>query len=157
MIPGAHFTRPFTLDPNRRTFELIDFHADHWHFDTGQAWTQSRDGAANSYGGGHAHCGAMIYQGTRWPGEFPDKLFTLNLHGRRANQERLERDGGGYVAKHEPDFFIASDPWFRGMDLSVGPDGNVFVIDWSDTGECHDSTGVHRTSGRIFKIRLTCH
>src|SRR6185503_15981930 len=33
-----------------------------------------------------------------------------------------------------------------------GPDGSVFVIDWSDAGECHDSDGVHRTSGRIYKI-----
>lgn len=152
LIPGAHFTRPFTLDPNPLTYELIDFHADHWHFDTGQSWNKSRDGVANSYGGGHAHSGTMIYQGTRWPKKYHDKLFTLNLHGRRANQERLERTGGGYVARHEEDFFIAGDPWFRGMDMSVGPDGNVFVIDWSDTGECHESTGVHRTSGRIFKI-----
>ncbi len=152
MIPGAHFTRPFLLDPNPRTYELIDFHADHWHFDTGKKWNQSRDGVANSYGGGHAHSGTMIYQGTRWPEKYHDKLFTLNFHGRRANQERLERKGGGYVAKHDEDFFIAGDPWFRGMDLSIGPDGNVFVIDWSDTGECHESTGVHRTSGRIFKI-----
>ncbi len=151
-IPGAHFTRPFTLDPNARTFELIDFHADHWHFDTGKSWIMSRAGAANSYGGGHAHSGAMIYQGTRWPQRYQGKLLTLNFHGRRANQERLVRLGGGYVAQHEPDFFIAQDPWFRGMDLSCGPDGNVFVIDWSDTGECHEHTGVHRTSGRIFKI-----
>src|SRR6266516_6203246 len=40
------------------------------------------------------------------------------------------------------------------MELSYGPDGGVFVLDWSDTGECHESTGVHRASGRIYKI--TC-
>jgi len=28
----------------------------------------------------------------------------------------------------------------------------VFVLDWSDIGECHESDGIHRTSGRIFKI-----
>lgn len=28
----------------------------------------------------------------------------------------------------------------------------VFVSDWSDTGECHDQEGIHRSSGRIFKI-----
>ncbi|MCG8650586.1 MAG: c-type cytochrome, partial [Pirellulales bacterium] len=151
-IPGAHFTRPFTLDPNRRTYELIDFHADHWHFDTGQSWTKSRDGVANSYGGGHAHSGAMIYRGTNWPEAYRGKLFTLNFHGRRANQESLDRRGSGYLAKHNEDFFVAADPWFRGMDLSAGPGGAVFVIDWSDAGECHEHTGVHRTSGRIFKI-----
>src|SRR5262249_19618891 len=87
-----------------------------------------------------------------WPGQYRGQLFTLNLHGRRANEEILERVGSGYVGHHGPDFFIAGDAWFRGMDLSYGPDGGVFVLDWSDTGECHESTGVHRTSGRIYKI-----
>ncbi|MGI9472302.1 MAG: PVC-type heme-binding CxxCH protein [Rubripirellula sp.] len=152
MIPGAHFTRPFTLDPNGRTYELIDFHADHWHFDTGQSWTKSRDGAANSLGGGHAHSGAMIYEGRNWPRRYRGKLFTLNFHGRRANQETLRTRGTGYVAEHNDDFMLAKDPWFRGMELSAGPDGGVFVLDWSDSGECHEHTGVHRTSGRVYKI-----
>ena len=153
LIPGAHFTRPFVLDPNRRTYELIDFHADHWHFDTGQSWTKSRDGTANSYGGGHAHSGAMVYQGNNWPKIYRDRLFTLNFHGRRANQEILIRNGSGYVASHGQDLLLAKDPWFRGMELGSGPDGAVFVLDWSDAGECHEHTGVHRTSGRVFKVR----
>ncbi|MGB7326566.1 MAG: PVC-type heme-binding CxxCH protein [Rubripirellula sp.] len=157
MIPGAHFTRPFTLDPNPRTYELIDFHADHWHFDTKGAWNESRDGVANAFGGGHAHCGTMIYQGGRWPESFDGKLLTLNFHGRRANQEILEPEGSGYVARHGDDFMLSADPWFRGMELSSGPDGNVFVLDWSDAGECHEHTGVHRTSGRVFKISTDTH
>ena len=47
--------------------------------------------------------------------------------------------------------FIA-DPWFRGMDVISGADGGVFIADWSDTGECHELGGVHRTSGRIYKL-----
>ncbi len=151
-VQGAHFNRPFNLDPNAMTYETIDTHADHYHFDTGKSWVDSRDGAANALGGGHAHCGAMFYLGNGWPREYHGKFFTLNYHGRRMNQETVQRVGSGYVASHNDDFCIASDPFFRGMDLSVGPDGGVFVIDWSDTGECHDHTGVHRTSGRIFKI-----
>src|ERR1051325_5445113 len=149
---GAHFVRPHTIDPNPRAYELVDQHADHWHFDTANGWQKSRDGAANDLGGGHAHVGMMIYQGDNWPAEYQGRLFTLNLHGHRANQEILERRGSGYVGKHAPDFFIAADPWFRGQEISCGPDGGVFVLDWSDTGECHDYTGVHRTSGRIYKI-----
>jgi putative membrane-bound dehydrogenase-like protein len=151
-ITGAHFMRPHTLDPNPHAYALIDMHADHWHFDTAQDWTKSRDGAANAHGGGHAHGGMMIYQGDNWPAPYRGRLFTLNFHGRRANQEILERRGSGYVGKHAPDFFLSSDPWFRGIDLASGPDGGVFVLDWSDTGECHNSTGVHRGSGRILKI-----
>ena len=153
LIPGAHYKRPFTLDPNPHVYELIDMHADHWHFDKTGSWMKSRDGAANDFGGGHAHCGMSIYLGGLWPQEYHGRLFTLNFHGRRANQEILERQGSGYVAKHAPDTLIASDPFFRGMEISYGPDGNMFVIDWSDTGECHESTGVHRTSGRIYSVR----
>ncbi len=152
LIPGAHFVRPFTLDPNTKTFELIDMHADHWHFDTGKKWQDSRDGAANDYGGGHAHCGTMIYLGGNWPDKYHNQLFTLNLHGRRINQEFLLQEGSGYVAKHGQDMCLSQDPFFRGMDLSYGPDGAVYVLDWSDTGECHEHTGVHRNSGRVFRV-----
>jgi putative membrane-bound dehydrogenase-like protein len=151
-FPGAHFKRGSTLDPNPHAYELIDQHADHWHFDNAQDWTKSRDGAANALGGGHAHVGMMIYLGDNWPAEFHNRLFTLNMHGYRANQEILERHGSGYVGRHGKDFLIAGDKWFRGIDLSYGPDGGVYLLDWSDTGECHEHTGVHRTSGRIYKI-----
>ena len=152
VIPGAHFVRPHTLDPNPYCYTQIDMHADHWHFDTGKSWMQSRDGKADAYGGGHAHCGAMVYLGDNWPAEYRGRLFTINFHGRRLNTERLDREGSGYVGKREPDIMFSADRWFRGIDLGYGPDGGVFVLDWSDTGECHESTGVHRTSGRIFKI-----
>jgi putative membrane-bound dehydrogenase-like protein len=152
LIPGAHFVTAHTIDPNPRAYELIDTHADHWHFDTAKGWPASRDGAANDYGGGHAHVGAMIYLGDNWPAEYHGHLFTLNYHGHRANQEILERAGSGYVGRHGQDCLFFGDPWFRGLEIGYGPDGGVFVLDWSDTGECHEVTGVHRTSGRIYKI-----
>ena len=151
-IVGAHYKRAHSIDPNPRSYSEIDMHADHWHFDTGQAWTGSRDGKANAYGGGHAHIGMMIYQGDNWPESYRGKLFTINLHGRRVNVERLERSGSGYVGRHEPDMLLSGDAYYRGMELSCGPDGGVVMLDWSDTGECHESTGVHRTSGRIYKF-----
>ena len=152
MIPGAHFTRPFLLDPNPHIYKQIDQHADHFHFDTEQGWTKSRDGAANNLGGGHAHTGLLIPQGDQWPASIRSRVLTLNLHGKRANVESLESAGSGYRAKHLPDTFIAADPFFRGIDLQQGPDGAAYLLDWSDTGECHERTGVHRSSGRIFRI-----
>ncbi len=153
VAPGAHFKEPFGESANPGVYERMDMIADHYHFDTTGSWTESRDGKANHLGGGHAHVGMLIYNGDTWPEAYRGKLMTINMHGMRVNVERLERTGTGYVGKHEPDFLISKDPFFRGTDLSVGPDGNVTLIDWSDTGECHESTGVHRDSGRIYKIR----
>lgn len=151
-IHGAHFTESFGADPNPLVFERIDGHADHFHFDTNGKWSESRNGAANAFGGGHAHIGMMIYQGEQWPEYYRNKLYTMNMHGLRTNVERLEREGSGFFGRHEPDIFITEDTWFRGIDIRVGPDGSAFIIDWSDTGECHEHTGVHRTSGRIYRV-----
>ncbi|HAC90132.1 MAG TPA: cytochrome C, partial [Planctomycetaceae bacterium] len=155
LIVGSHLDRPFTLDPNPYVYELLDTHADHWHFDTGKAWFTSRDGSASDFGGGHAHVGMMIYQADEWPSQMRNRLMTWNIHGQRVNQEVLHRVGSGYVGRHAPDILQAADPFFRGMDLSTGPDGAVYAIDWSDTGECHENTGVHRTSGRVFRFAAT--
>lgn len=152
MIPGAHFERPFAPSPNKLVFEPIQMHADHWHFDRAGSWTKSRNGAANDFGGGHSHIGMCIYQGGHLPEYWNGKLLTWNQHGKRLNVERLERQGSGYVARHEPDAMISGDKWFRGLDIRTGPDGALYGLDWSDTGECHDHTGVHRTSGRIYRF-----
>jgi putative heme-binding domain-containing protein len=94
----------------------------------------------------------MIYLADQWPEQYRGRLFTINMHGRRLNDERLEREGSGYVARHDPDMIFAADPFFRGLELSYGPDGSAYIIDWSDAGECHESTGVHRTSGRVYRV-----
>ncbi|MFO0939030.1 MAG: PVC-type heme-binding CxxCH protein [Gemmataceae bacterium] len=154
IIPGAHYRRPHTISPNPYVYEPMEMIADHWHFDTGKGWVDSRkvDPTVDKLGGGHAHCGCMIYNGVNWPEEYRGKLMTLNIHGRRINVERLEPFKSGFVGKHEPDLFQAADPFFRGTELTYGPDGAVYVLDWSDTGECHENSGVHRNSGRIYRV-----
>ena len=152
VIPGAHYERMYGQDFNSHYFELMSQTADHYHWDHNGKWTASRDGAANSLGGGHSHCGGMIYQGGHWPEKYHDLIYMCNTHGRRVNSDHLVRAGSGYVAKHGPDFLEVGSPWFRGVELKYGPDGNVYLTDWADNGECHDHDGVHRTSGRIYRI-----
>ena len=153
MIPGAHYRESGSgASQNPLIYERMPQHADHFHYDTNLAWHKSRYGAADDFGGGHAHVGMAIYQADHFPVEWRNRLLTWNQHGRRLNRERLKRQDSGYVGKHETDVFENSSEWFRGMEVSVGPDGAIYGLDWSDTGECHDHTGVHRTSGRIYKF-----
>lgn len=156
-IPGAHLQRMYGEDSDSIAYELLPQIADHVHWDaTGEDWKATRSGSVSSgtdaAGGGHAHSGMMIYQADQWPAEYRNDLFTLNLHGRRINRDRLIRSGAGFLGQHAQDMVHWQDPWFRGIELSTGPDGSVYVIDWSDIGECHDDDGVHRTSGRIYRI-----
>ena len=55
--------------------------------------------------------------------------------------------------------FIIGDAsgWEYGVSENIGwmrygPDGDVYLSDWTDLGECHDHDGVHRTRGRIYKL-----
>ena len=156
VVPNAHFRRMYGTHFNPYLFGVMEQTADHFHWDTKEAWSDIRKlgvtDTTSAAGGGHAHSGFMIYQGDNWPEKYRGKAFTVNLHGHRLNCDRLERHDAGFVAKHDPDFLFTSDPWFRAVELISAADGGVYLADWSDIGECHENDGVHRTSGRIFKV-----
>jgi putative membrane-bound dehydrogenase-like protein len=155
VIPGGHYVRPHTVDPNPHVYEPIDQHADHFHFDTARKWTESRDGKADAHGGGHAHSGCFIVPDEPgWPASLRGRLLTLNFHGRRINAERFTVEGSATIAGHDPDALFFDDPWFRGIDIVPLPGRRLAVLDWSDAGECHEHSGVHRTSGRILAVRF---
>lgn len=153
VIYGAHFEPWRNRASSQYAYQRIDTIADHLHFIG--AWNV-RDGlnstAEDDAGGGHAHCGTMVYLGDNWPEKYRNTLFTNNIHGRRINNDILKRAGSGYTASHGKDLMRSKDPWFMGVTLQYCPDGSVFVIDWSDTGECHSTRNTRRETGRIYKI-----
>ncbi|HWE03330.1 MAG TPA: PVC-type heme-binding CxxCH protein [Tepidisphaeraceae bacterium] len=152
VIPGAHYHRMGGHDLDPYAYTLMESCADHIHW-AGGDWTTSRGGAQHSEaGGGHAHVGAMVYLGDNWPDSYRNSIFMCNLHGNRINNDLLERKGSGYVAHHGRDFLMANDTWFRGISILCGPDGGVYVSDWTDTGECHNYNAIDRTNGRIYKV-----
>lgn len=152
VVPGAHFVRMYGNDLNPYTFDLMESCADHTHW-AGGSWTDSRGakGAHDEAGGGHAHVGAMVYLSDTWPKEYRGQLFMGNLHGARINMDCLERKGSGYVSHRGFDPFMAHDPWFRPITVLQAPDGNVFISDWNDTGECHNYDKTY-PSGRIYRM-----
>ncbi len=111
------------------------------------------NGSSDSAGGGHAHCGAMIYQGGTWPKEYRGKMFMGNIHGHRINVDMLTPKGSGYTATASPDFLLANDAG-HASSTAYGPDGNVYLIDWYDKQACHhgDPNIWDRNNGRIYKI-----
>ena len=154
-VPGSYFERMYGEPKRQNLYRLIPQTADHVHWDTSEQWMDIRKGMSDrtsELGGGHAHSGFMIYLGDQWPSTMRGESFAISLHGQRINHDHIERRGAGYKATHRRDLVQFKDPWFRGIDLTYGPDGSVYVLDWSDVGECHENTGVHRNSGRIYKI-----
>lgn len=154
VVPGARFQRREGKDehPNPYTYELMKPISDHRHWDDGPGATARHAHAHPEQGGGHAHSGLMIYQADVWPEKYRGKAFFSNIHGNRINMDSIERKHSSYIARHGPDFLLGNSPWFRAVDLKQTPDGNMMIAEWTDLGECHDRDGVHRTSGRLFKV-----
>ena len=177
LVPGARYERWKNrgVHPDPFVYEAMTATSDHLHWGSGTWDKAGRMAEGNhDFGGGHSHCDAMIYLGDRWPERYRGSLFTSNIHGRRINRDRLVRSqwlagsagaetengsntpsvrkDGPFRGIHADDFLLANDPWFRAVSMEYGPDGDVYLTDWSDNGECHDRDGVHRTSGRIYKI-----
>ena len=153
IIQGAHYEPARNRPTGRFAYERIPTIADHLHFTNTKTiragiGTPEEDVA----GGGHAHSGTMIYLGDNWPAKYRGDVFMNNIHGRRINHDRLARKGSGYAASHAPDVMRARDPWFVGVTLAYGPDGGVYVSDFSDTGECHHTRNTQKHTGRIYKI-----
>ena len=153
IIQGAHYEPARNRPTGRFAYERIPTIADHLHFTNTKTiragiGTPEEDAA----GGGHAHSGTMIYLGDNWPAKYRGQVFMNNIHGRRINHDRLARKGSGYTATHAPDVMRARDPWFVGVTLAYGPDGGVYVSDFSDTGECHHTRNTQKHTGRIYKI-----
>jgi putative membrane-bound dehydrogenase-like protein len=153
IIQGGRYQRQAGTHFNPHTYADIQTIADHLHWQGANPWAGNT--RSDSTGGGHAHCGLMIYQGGAWPREYADnKLFMGNVHGHRFNMDVLKRRGSGFVASHGPDFLLANDAWARFINLRYGPDGNVYFIDWYDKQACH--TGNidiwDRSNGRVYKV-----
>ncbi|HEX3149377.1 MAG TPA: PVC-type heme-binding CxxCH protein [Gemmataceae bacterium] len=151
MIQGGHY-EPWRNRPSSLyAYERLPTIADHLHYAGADLKAAVGMEDTLALGGGHAHCGTLVYLGGSFPTEYRNTVMMCNIHGHRINRDILKRVGSGYVASHGKDFMLAADPWFMGVTLRTGPDGSVFVSDWSDTGECH-TYKPDSTTGRIFQL-----
>ena len=160
VIQGARYQRQGGQHFNRHIYEDIRTIADHLHFVGSvqdHAWwgqeprTKPEILAA---GGGHAHCGLMVYLGDSFPPEHRNRLYMNNIHGNRINEDVPERQGSGYVGRHGKDLVITNDAWYRGIGLRYGPDGDVYFTDWYDKHACHRTNPViwDRGNGRVYRL-----
>ncbi len=122
-----------------------------------------------------AHAGICVYQGDQYPPEWRGLVMLGNIHQNALNCDRLTPVGSTYKAEKESkllgadkgigavgagNFLVSKDPWFRPISVQTGPDGALWVADWSDKYPCYqnaqaDPLGVDREFGRIWRVVWT--
>lgn len=102
-------------------------------------------------------CGIAYLDEGVWGGEWNDNILIGNPVTSRINRDRIEFQGSTPVAIERKDFVISDDPWFRPVDLRVGPDSALYVADFYNRIIGHyevplDHPGRDRERGRIWRI-----
>jgi len=80
--------------------------------------------------------GALMYDGHAFPTEYYGNVFTGDVAGNLVHRDVLKlldtvptfvasRDSG----EKTREFLASTDPWFRPVSLSVGPDGYLYIVD----------------------------
>jgi putative membrane-bound dehydrogenase-like protein len=98
-----------------------------------------------------AHGGARIYQSDAFPEDQRGRLFMANIHEHAVLSDILKPKGSGFVASHGEDFMLANNAQWIGFSMEVGPEGDLYVLDWHDADICGEDV-LHKETGRIFKI-----
>jgi putative heme-binding domain-containing protein len=107
--------------------------------------------------GSTAIAGITYYAADQFPKEYRDNIFVGNVVTNRINRDRLEKHGSTYRAIEMPDFLKSDDPWFRPVDIKLGPDGALYVADFYNRIIGHYEVdlkhpGRDKTRGRIWRI-----
>jgi putative membrane-bound dehydrogenase-like protein len=98
-----------------------------------------------------AHGGARVYQSDAFPASQAGRIFMANIHEHAVLSDVLERKGSGFTAHHGEDFALANNAQWIGFSVEIGPDGDLYVLDWHDGDICGQGI-THKETGRIFRI-----
>lgn len=107
--------------------------------------------------GSTAISGLQYYQANHFPAPYRRLFYSGNVMTSRINCNALEWQGATTKAREQADFLTSDDPWFRPVDIQLGPDGALYVADFYNKIIGHYEVPLEhperdRTSGRIWRI-----
>ncbi len=112
---------------DKRTGWEDDIPRRHWHLnDPGVVPNLLQTGAGSP-------TGIAVYEGNLLPEVFRGQILHCDAGPRVVRAYPVEKAGAGYAARIV-DLVSSADSWFRPSDVTVGPDGSVYVADWNDAG-----------------------
>jgi len=107
--------------------------------------------------GSTAISGTLYYAAEQFPKEYHGRLFNGNVVTCAIDSDTIEWHGSSPKAVQAPEFVTSDDPWFRPVQIKLGPDGAMWVADFYNKIIGHYEVdlkhpGRDRTSGRIWRV-----
>jgi putative heme-binding domain-containing protein len=106
--------------------------------------------------------GMVYYSDNHFPPAYRDNTFIGNVITCRVNRDTFDAKGATRNAVEQPDLIKSDDPWFRPVDMQLGPDGALYIADFYNRIIGHyevplEHPGRDRTSGRIWRVTYAGH
>jgi putative heme-binding domain-containing protein len=102
-------------------------------------------------------CGVEVVASPQFPDDWQGDFITSDFRAHRVVRFSISDEGSGYVTREMPDVLTSTNVTFRPVDEKFGPDGALYIADWSNPiinhGEVdfRDSRRDHE-HGRIWRI-----
>ncbi len=101
--------------------------------------------------------GLEILNSPHFPKTFRGAAITCDFRAHRIVRFTLSENGAGFAAKHEGDFIRSSAASFRPIDVKQGPDGALYIADWSNPIIQHGEVDFRdprrdKVHGRIWRV-----
>lgn len=101
--------------------------------------------------------GLEVVYSPNFPADWQGDLITCDFRAHRIVRFKLEEDGAGYITREMPDLLRTTDVSFRPVDVKLGPDGALYIADWSNPIIQHGEVDFRdarrdKKSGRIWKV-----
>ena len=113
----------------------------------------------HGYVGDSLSGGAIIYQGGAFPPRFNNACICPHTRHSACRWATIETRGSTFATRAAGDFVTSDDIWFRPVDMTVGPDGAVYIADWYDYNISHSSPKNRsqwyqpsRMDGRVWRV-----
>ncbi len=103
------------------------------------------------------YCGITHLDGRHLPQSLQGQFIVGDFKTNRVKRFSLESDGAGFQLKWETPLLQSSHRNFRPVDMRVGPDGAIYIVDWYNTITCHQDDAYRdprrdKAHGRIWRI-----
>ncbi len=122
----------------------------------------------DQFGGYTAGAGHALYTARTYPSQFWNQTaFVAEPTGHIVGTFALTRDGAGYRSTSPMNLVASDDEWAAPIMAEVGPDGNVWIIDWynyivqhnptpagfkTGKGNAYESDLRDKKHGRIYRV-----
>ncbi|HZY79351.1 MAG TPA: PVC-type heme-binding CxxCH protein, partial [Cyclobacteriaceae bacterium] len=102
-------------------------------------------------------CGITQYADVQFPKEFQGNFFIGDVVNSRVHRYSATWKGSSPVGTSEVDFIKSEDPWFRPVNIKLGPDGALYVADFYNAIIGHYEVPLNhpkrdKRRGRIWRI-----